>query len=52
MITLRYVAQLSAALISATEAILRAPSEEQLFHLVCEAIISGGSVIGAVSVVR
>ncbi|MDP8997544.1 MAG: sensor domain-containing diguanylate cyclase [Pseudomonadota bacterium] len=51
MITLRYVAQLSAALISATEAILRAPSEEQLFHLVCEAIISGGSVIGAVALV-
>lgn len=49
MVTLRYVAQVSAALISATEAILRAPSEEQLFQLVCEAIISGGYVIGAVA---
>ena len=49
MVTLGYVAQVSAALSSASEAILRAPSEEQLFRLVCEAIVSNGCVIGAVA---
>ena len=49
MVSLRYVAQVSAALTSANEAILRALSEEQLFQRVCDAIVSDGCVIGAIA---